>query len=170
MMKYHDQKQVAVERVLFGVHFHIVIVNWRKSGQELKQSLRQKLMQRPLKGAAYWLVCHGLLSLLSYRTSPEMIAPTIDWTLPHQTLIKNMPYSWILLESFSQLRFPPFNWLYLVSSWHKTSQDIPSSDRPSICLSTGCIFIHCFCVSVAECLREASYRRTHLVLERWLRG
>jgi hypothetical protein len=27
MMKYHDQKQVAVERVLFGVHFHIVIVN-----------------------------------------------------------------------------------------------------------------------------------------------
>jgi hypothetical protein len=28
---------------------------------------RQKLMQRPWRDAAYWLVSHGLLSLLSYR-------------------------------------------------------------------------------------------------------
>ena len=28
----------------------------------------QELMQRPWKGAAYWLAHHGLLSLLSYRT------------------------------------------------------------------------------------------------------
>jgi hypothetical protein len=29
---------------------------------------RQELMQRPWRGAAYWLASPGLLSLLSYRT------------------------------------------------------------------------------------------------------
>ena len=29
---------------------------------------RQELMQKPWRGAAYWLAYHGLLSLLSYRT------------------------------------------------------------------------------------------------------
>ena len=29
---------------------------------------RQELMQKPWRGAAYWLALHGLLSLLSYRT------------------------------------------------------------------------------------------------------
>jgi hypothetical protein len=29
---------------------------------------RQELMPRPWRGAAYWLVPHGLFSLLSYRT------------------------------------------------------------------------------------------------------
>ena len=29
---------------------------------------RQELMQRPWKGAAYWLAPRGLLNLLSYRT------------------------------------------------------------------------------------------------------
>ena len=29
---------------------------------------RQKLMQRPWRGAAYWLASSGLLSLISYRT------------------------------------------------------------------------------------------------------
>jgi hypothetical protein len=29
---------------------------------------RQEMMQRPWKGAAYWLAPHGLLGLLSYRT------------------------------------------------------------------------------------------------------
>jgi hypothetical protein len=29
---------------------------------------RQELMQRPWRGAGYWLALHGLFSLLSYRT------------------------------------------------------------------------------------------------------
>ena len=48
-----------------------------------------------MEGAAYWLVPHGLLSLLSYRTqdhSPGMTPPTMNWALPHQSLIKKMPY------------------------------------------------------------------------------
>jgi hypothetical protein len=40
------------------------------SGQELKQdrNLELELMQKPWRGAAYWLAPHDLLSLLSYRT------------------------------------------------------------------------------------------------------
>ena len=62
------------------------------SGQA--ETWRQGLMQRPWKGAAYWLARHGLLSLLSYRTrtiSPEMAPPTMGWALPHQSLIKISP-------------------------------------------------------------------------------
>jgi hypothetical protein len=50
----------------FGLHFHIVVHHLRKSG-----TWRQELMQRPWKGAAYWLAPHGLLSLLSYRTHQQ---------------------------------------------------------------------------------------------------
>jgi hypothetical protein len=51
----------------------------RKSGLELKQVRKQKLMQRPWRDVLYWLASPGLLSLLSYRTkttSPEMVPPT----------------------------------------------------------------------------------------------
>jgi hypothetical protein len=51
----------------------------RKSGLELKQVRKQKLMQRPWRDVPYWLASPGLLSLLSYRTkttSPEMAPPT----------------------------------------------------------------------------------------------
>ena len=60
---------------------------------------RQELMQRTWRGAAYWLASPGLLSLLSYRTQdyqPRMVPPTMGWALPHQSLIKKMPYSLIL--------------------------------------------------------------------------
>jgi hypothetical protein len=40
----------------------------RKSGLELKQVRKQKLMQRPWRDVLYWLASPGLLSLLSYRT------------------------------------------------------------------------------------------------------
>jgi hypothetical protein len=40
----------------------------RKSGLELKQVMKQELMQRPWRDVTYWLASPGLLSLLSYRT------------------------------------------------------------------------------------------------------
>jgi hypothetical protein len=39
--------------------------DWNSSKAE---TWRQELMQRPWRGAAYWLAPHGLLGLLSYRT------------------------------------------------------------------------------------------------------
>ena len=55
--------------------------------QELKRgrTWRQEPMQRPWRGAAYWLVPQGLLSLLSYRIqdhSSEVALPTMGWVLP----------------------------------------------------------------------------------------
>ncbi|MGE9804964.1 hypothetical protein ACQP3L_30725, partial [Escherichia coli] len=46
------------------------------AGQELKVGTwRQELVQRPWRGAAYGLVPHGLLSLLSYRNHNGMGPP-----------------------------------------------------------------------------------------------
>jgi hypothetical protein len=47
--------------------------------------LRQELMQRPWKGAAYWIASPSLLSLLSYRTQdyhPGMTSSTMGSALP----------------------------------------------------------------------------------------
>jgi hypothetical protein len=59
------QKQVEEERIYLTYTFTSHSIT---GGQELKQSRRQGLMQRPWVGAAFWLAPHGLLSLLSYRT------------------------------------------------------------------------------------------------------
>jgi hypothetical protein len=65
------QEQVVEEKGLFGLHFHNMNHHWRKSGQELKLGRRQELMQRPWRGAAYWLAPHGFLSLLNRTQSLE---------------------------------------------------------------------------------------------------
>jgi hypothetical protein len=52
---------------LLGLLFHIAVHHQRKSGLELKQVRKQKLMQRPWRDVLYWLASPGLLSLLSYR-------------------------------------------------------------------------------------------------------
>jgi hypothetical protein len=51
-------------------------------------------MQRPYRGTAYCLAPDGLLSLLSERTQdqPTEDIATVGWTLPHQSLVKKMPY------------------------------------------------------------------------------
>ena len=61
-------------------------------------------------GAAYWLAFHGLLSLLSYRTSPGMALPTVGWVLPAWSLIRKIRCSWILWRHF-------LNWGSLLSDW-----------------------------------------------------
>jgi hypothetical protein len=48
--------------------FCIAVHHQRKSGLELKQVRKQKLMQRPWRDVLCWLASPGLLSLLSYRT------------------------------------------------------------------------------------------------------
>jgi len=45
---------------------------------------RQEWMQKPWRGAAYWLASPGLLTfLLEHRTaSPGTVPPTMGWVLP----------------------------------------------------------------------------------------
>jgi hypothetical protein len=52
-------------------------------------------MQRPWRGAAYWLAPHGLLSMLSYRTQdlqPRGRTTHNGWALLQKSLIKKMLY------------------------------------------------------------------------------
>lgn len=54
---------------------------------------RYELKQRPGRSSAFWLVSHGLLSLLSCITQdtwPGVVLPRVGWTLPHPSLIENM--------------------------------------------------------------------------------
>jgi hypothetical protein len=55
--KHHEQKAIWGGKSLFGLQFHIAIYHQRTLEQELKMSKtwRQELMQKPQRGAAYWL-------------------------------------------------------------------------------------------------------------------
>ena len=64
-MKHHDLKATWGGEGRFGLHFHITVSQDRHPNRA--GTWRQELMQRPWRGAAYWLAPHGLLSLLSYR-------------------------------------------------------------------------------------------------------
>ena len=63
-MKHLDENYLG-GKGLFGLLLHITVHHSRKSEQEL---WRQELMQKAWRGAAYWLILHDLLSVLSYRT------------------------------------------------------------------------------------------------------
>jgi hypothetical protein len=63
----------------------------------------QRLWGVLLESAAMRLDSHGLLNLLSKRertTSPGMKPPIMDGALPDPSLIKKIPYSWILWRHF----------------------------------------------------------------------
>lgn len=72
--KGYGQKQLWMERAYFTLYF---TVHYRgQSGQKLKAgALRQERKQQLWKDAAYWLVPHVLLSLLSYTT--QVAAPEV---------------------------------------------------------------------------------------------
>jgi hypothetical protein len=57
VMKHPDQEASWGVKGLFVLHFHVAIHCWRKSGKNSSRTRtwRQKLMQRSLRGAAYWL-------------------------------------------------------------------------------------------------------------------
>jgi len=46
------------------------------------------------------LACSAYFLIEPRTTSPGMAPPTMGWTLPHWSLIKKMPYSWISWRHF----------------------------------------------------------------------
>ena len=64
------KKQVGEERVYSAYTSTLLFIT--KGSQDRNShragTWRQELMQRPWRGAAYWLASPGLLNLLSYRT------------------------------------------------------------------------------------------------------
>jgi hypothetical protein len=82
-------KQVGEERVyLFYISIPLSITKGSQDKNSNKEDTwKQEVMQR---GADYWLVCPSLLNLLSYRKQ--------KLGLPHQSLIKKMPYGGMSFE------------------------------------------------------------------------
>ena len=109
MKKHHDQKQGRKERVYWAyTSTSPFIIEGSQDRNSLRAGTwRQELVQRPRRGAAYWLAPHDLLSLLSYRTQDHQSRHNIIHSglgPPHQSLIKKMlyrlAYSWILQRRF----------------------------------------------------------------------
>jgi hypothetical protein len=121
--KHRDREASWGGKGLFSLHFHIAVHHQRKSGHELTQgTFHQELMQRPSRGAAYWLASLGLFSLLSYRTQDYQPRDGITHNglgLSHLITDWENGLQLDLMDAFPQGRFFSL-WLFqLVSSWHR---------------------------------------------------
>lgn len=121
--KNHDQ------RILGRKSFISAYISRRESITEGSQgwnpnradTWRQELTQRPRRGTDYWFASPWP-SQPAFLRNPEprlgMAPHTMNWALPHPSLIKKMPYS-RSYGAFLQLRLPPLWGLASpVSSWH----------------------------------------------------
>ena len=70
VMNIMTKKQAGEERVYLASAFTSLFVTDGSQDRNSNRAgtWRQELMQRPWRGAAFWLVPHGLLSLTSYKT------------------------------------------------------------------------------------------------------
>jgi hypothetical protein len=65
VMKHYDQKSGWEKRVIWlKLPYCCSLLKEFRTGTEIEQ----ELMQRPWRGAAYWLASSGFFSLFSYRT------------------------------------------------------------------------------------------------------
>ena len=93
--------QIWEERVyLFCTFILLYIIEESQDRDSHKaETWRQGLMPTPGKGAAYgsllW-ACSGSFLIEPRATNPGMKPSIMGWALPHQSLIKKMPYRPIL--------------------------------------------------------------------------
>jgi hypothetical protein len=68
-------KQLGEERVYSAYTFTSQFIIKRSQGRNSSKAgtWSQELMKRPQRGTAHWLVPHGLLCLLSYRTQEHWL-------------------------------------------------------------------------------------------------
>jgi hypothetical protein len=73
------KKPVAEERVCsaYASTLLFIIKGSQDRNSNRAETWRQELMQRPWRGAAYWLALHGLLNWLSYRTQDQL--SDVNW-------------------------------------------------------------------------------------------
>ena len=134
-MKHHDQSNPGRKGFIWLMLPH----HGRKSRPNRAGAWRQELMQRPWRGAAYWLALYDLLSLLSYRTqnhSPGVATPTMGWALPHQSLVKKIhyrsAYSQILWRHFLNSRYLKWVVMKLASTAPQVFMRHKSKDKTSL--------------------------------------
>lgn len=99
------KKQLRKERFIF------FSLTFPANGPSLKKS-RQELKHMSQRGAAYWLVPHGLLSHVLTALRPNssgMALPTVRWALTQQSSVKKMHHGLAhtsqSLGTFSQWKF-----------------------------------------------------------------
>ena len=95
-------KQVGKERVYWAYISTLwsIIERSQERNSNRAGPWRQKLMQRPWRGVAYWFALHGLVSLLSYRTEDHQAR---DATIGNALQLN-------IMEAFSEMerRISPF--------------------------------------------------------------
>jgi hypothetical protein len=102
--KHHDQGASWGGKGLFSSHFHTdCCLSPRKSGLELKQVRKQKLMQRPWRDVPYWLPWFPWLAqpalLYDSRLSAQRLLHP-QGASPPWSPIEKMPHSWISWRHF----------------------------------------------------------------------
>lgn len=91
VMEHHDHK--------LRERFDCFILHVSIEGNEDMNSDRPE----PVEGAAYWLpplACWACFHVEPRTTISGVAPPTMYQALPHQSLIKEMPYSWTLWRHF----------------------------------------------------------------------
>jgi hypothetical protein len=91
-MKTMTKKQVGEKGIYLANASTLLFIIEGSQGRNsnMAESWRQELMQKPWRGAAYWLASHGLLSLLSYRTQDHQSRDgTINYELGPSPLMTN---------------------------------------------------------------------------------
>jgi hypothetical protein len=135
LMKHLDQSNLRVPH-------HLFIVKGSQGRTSCRAGTwRQELMQRPWRGAAFWLASHGLLNLLSYRTQdPQHRGGTTHSGLGPPTLITKkmlyIAYGLMLWRHF-------LSWGSLLSDNSSLCQvDIKLASTPSISFQALCGISH----------------------------
>ena len=96
-MKHHNQKQVGEERVYLA---YTSILLFSPEGSQDRKSYRAGTWGRSWyrgRGGVLFtdlliMACSACFLTEPRTTSPGMAPPAMGWTLPHQSLIKKMPY------------------------------------------------------------------------------
>jgi hypothetical protein len=90
------KKQLGKKRVCLAYTSTLLFITEGSQDRTSNRAgmLRQELMQRPWRNAAYWLASYGLLNLLSYNSQdkkPGVALSTIGWALPINHQLRKYP-------------------------------------------------------------------------------
>ena len=93
MIKHQDPMQLEYKRIHLAYIFRVTIL-WTKQ-ERRAGTWRQKLMQKSLESVAYWIVPHGLHSLLSCSTQDHHTrdGPSTGWSIPYKLVTKALHHS-----------------------------------------------------------------------------
>ena len=93
------KKQVGEERVCLAYTSTLLFITKESQDRNSHRAgtWRQELMQRPWWGCLLLMACLACFLIQPRTTSPVMALPTVGWAFHYRSLIKQVPYSWILM-------------------------------------------------------------------------